>query len=82
MPRKQLSAYDKSVHLHASFAMMKFCPKRYLKTYSYRSTVKSINHLIQAKAKVVFVIQLLCPLDENLSIVSVNHPIPFPIGFC
>lgn len=55
-------------------------PKAKLKTKADGTAVKSINHVIKTKAKVILCIERANLLDKNLSEISIDSPVSFLIS--
>ena len=69
------------VHFDGTFPMMEIRPWTKFKAEFYRATVKRIDHLINVKTVIVFVIKFSRFFDEILCKVMVNAPVFFLIHF-
>lgn len=68
------------MHLDTSFMLTELSPRAKFKTKADGAAVKSINHVIKIKAKVILCIERTNLLDKNLSEISIDSPVSFLIS--
>src|SRR5690554_496699 len=80
--RDVASQVNLCMHLYTSLILTELSPWTKLETETDGAAVESINHIVNIKPELVFRVKRSDFLDEDLSQLGINMPVPILVGFC